>query len=130
MKLRLARLDVAAGQLVLVGEGDAVDDEVERAPEARSTSAKTASMVAGIGDVAMADDRRAELLRQRLDPLLQRVALIGEGELGARAARAAWAMPQAIERLFATPMIRPRLPARMPGPVVSAMNHLAVAERA
>ena len=57
----------------------------------------------------MADDEAADLLRQRLDPLLQRVALIGEGEL--RAVRvAAFAMPQAIERLFATPMIRPRLP--------------------
>ena len=32
-------------------------------------------------------------------------------------------MPQAIERLFATPMMRPRLPARMPGAVESAMNH-------
>ena len=42
--------------------------------------------------------------------LLQRLALIGEGELGAlRGARRA-AMPQAIERSLATPMIRPRLP--------------------
>ena len=55
-----------------------------------------------------------ELGGQRLDALLQRVALIGEGEFGARASRAALAMPQAIERLLATPMIRPRLPARMP----------------
>ena len=37
----------------------------------------------GIGDVAMADDEPADLLRERLDPLLQRVALIGERELGA-----------------------------------------------
>ena len=29
-------------------------------------------------------------------------------------------MPQAIERLFATPMIRPRLPVRMPGRAASA----------
>ena len=40
-------------------------------------------MVAGLGDVAMADDQAADFLRQRLDPLFQRVALIGEGELGA-----------------------------------------------
>ena len=31
----------------------------------------------------MADDGGVELCGQRLDPLLQRVALIGEGELGA-----------------------------------------------
>ena len=37
----------------------------------------------GLGDVAMADDQPADLLGQRLDPLLQRIALIGEGELGA-----------------------------------------------
>ena len=37
----------------------------------------------GLGDVAMADHAAADLLGQRLDPLLQGVALIGEGELGA-----------------------------------------------
>ena len=31
----------------------------------------------------MADHQPADLLRERLDPLLQRIALIGEGELGA-----------------------------------------------
>ena len=77
-----------------------------------------------IGDVAMADHGGVELLRERLDPLLQRVALIGEGELGAVLAGRPCAMPQAIERLFATPMIRPRLPAKMPGAVVCAMYHL------
>src|SRR3712207_4907661 len=33
-------------------------------------------------------------------------------------------MPQAMERLFATPMIKPRLPARMPWAFVSAIIHL------
>ena len=36
-----------------------------------------------LGDVAVADDDAADLLGQRLDPLLQRVALVGEGEFGA-----------------------------------------------
>jgi hypothetical protein len=33
-------------------------------------------------------------------------------------------MPQAIDRLFATPMIKPRFPAKMPGAVVCAISHL------
>ena len=66
----------------------------------------------GVGHVAFADhELRAELRGERLDPLLQRLALIGEGDLGALAACTALAMPQAIERLLATPMTRPRLPA-------------------
>ena len=52
-------------------------------PKCFSTSAKTASMVAGIGHVAMAGDMRAELGGERLDPLLEGIALIGERELGA-----------------------------------------------
>ena len=40
-------------------------------------------MVAALGHVAVADHDAADLLGQRLDPLLQRVALIGEGELRA-----------------------------------------------
>ena len=36
-----------------------------------------------LGDVAIADDDAADLLGQRLDAFLQRVALIGEGEFGA-----------------------------------------------
>ena len=62
-------------------------------PQCASTSAKTASIVAGIGDVAMADDMRAELGGERLDALLQRVALIGERELRALRARGAGDAP-------------------------------------
>jgi hypothetical protein len=50
---------------------------------------------------------------ERLDALLQRLALVGEGDLGALVGRAL-AMPQAMERLLATPMIRPFLPAISP----------------
>ena len=57
-------------------------DEVERAPgllrgrEHRVDGRR-------LGDVAMAEHLRADLLRQRLDALLQRIALIGEGDFGA-----------------------------------------------
>ncbi len=109
-EVRFGRLDIAARQLVLVGEGDAVDDEVELAPELLDLGEDGVDR-GGIGDVAMADDMAAQLLGERLDALLQGVALIGEGELGTASA-AALAMPQAIERLLATPMTRPRLPLR------------------
>ena len=58
-------------------------------PQADCTAANTASMVAGIGDVAMADHQAADLLGQRLDALLERVALVGEGKLGAMVAAGA-----------------------------------------
>ena len=72
------RVDVAAVELVLVGERDGVHHEIDLAPffpehvEHRIDGR-------GIGDVAMAE-QKAEFLRQRLDPLLQRVALPGEGD--------------------------------------------------
>ena len=82
MKLRLARLDIAAGELVLVGEGDAVDDEVELAPEPCDLGEDRVDR-RRVGDVAMADDGGAEGLGKGLDALLQGVALVGEGEFGA-----------------------------------------------
>ena len=57
-------------------------DEIERAPW-RCDRGEDRVDGGGLGDVAMADDEPADLLGERLDPLLQRVALIGEGELGA-----------------------------------------------
>ncbi len=56
MKLRLAGVDVAAGQLVLVREGDAVDEEVEPAPVALDLG-EDGVHGRRVGDVAMADDR-------------------------------------------------------------------------
>ena len=102
-------VDVAAGELVLVGEGDGVDEEIEPAP-LRLDLGEDRVHGRGVGHVAMADDMGADLGGERLDALLQRVALVGEGDLGARRVRPASAMPQAIERLLATPMMRPRLP--------------------
>ena len=49
-----------------------------------------------------------------LTRLTQRIALIGEGDLGAVRC-SVFAMPQAIEWSLATPMIRPRFPSINPG---------------
>ena len=46
---------IAAGQFVLVGEGDAMDDEVELAPELLDLGEDRVDGGA-VGDVAMADD--------------------------------------------------------------------------
>ena len=64
-------VDVAAGELLLVGKRDGVDQEIERAP-GRLHAAKAASMEAVVGHVALADDQPVDLLGKRLDPLLQR----------------------------------------------------------
>ena len=57
-------------------------EEIERAPF-RFDRRDGRVDGAGLGDVAMADHQPADLLRQRLDPFLQRVALIRESKLGA-----------------------------------------------
>ena len=72
-----------------------------------------ASMRGLVGDVAGQHELRADLRCERLDPLLDRIALIGERE-PAPWSRQALAMPQAIDRLLATPMMRPRLPDQLP----------------
>ena len=48
-------------------------------------------------DIARQYDIDAERLRQRPDALAERIALIGEGKLGALRRAASLAMPQAIE---------------------------------
>ena len=63
-------VDIAAGELILVGEGDGVHEEIELAP-LRLDRREGRVDGRGLGDVAMADDEAADLLRQRLDPLLQ-----------------------------------------------------------
>ena len=55
MKLPSRRVDVAAGELVLVGKSDAVGDEIERVPAAASFGEHRIDG-RGIGHVAMADD--------------------------------------------------------------------------
>ena len=87
-------VDVAAVELVLVGEGDGVHARNRASPRPIAPAANTASMRRRLGDVAMADHQPADLLRQRLDPLLERVALIGEGELGAVRRGRPWRCPR------------------------------------
>src|SRR5262249_24597439 len=81
-KIVRRRVQVAPGQLILVGEGNGVHEKIERAPfrfnrrESRVDSIR-------FGYVAVADHQPAYLFSQWFDPLLQRLALISESELGA-----------------------------------------------
>ena len=75
-------VDVAAVEFVLVGEGDGVNEEVEAAP-GLGERLEDGVHRRGIGDVAGQHDRGAEFGGQRLDALLQGVALIGERDFGA-----------------------------------------------
>ncbi len=59
-----------------------MDDEIELVPLLRGFGENGVDG-GEIGHVAMADDAAADLGRQRLDALLELVALVGEGELGA-----------------------------------------------
>ena len=77
------RVGVAALELVLVREGDRVDEEVERAPLLPRASPNTASTEAMSSTSQGMHDFEPTDSRQRLDALAERVALIGEGELGA-----------------------------------------------
>ena len=78
-EIGLARLDIASGQLVLVGEGDAMDDEINRTPELCGLIEHRVDG-GGVGHVAMAQHMGAKALRERAHALLQRIPLIGEGE--------------------------------------------------
>jgi hypothetical protein len=62
----------------------------------------------------MADYEAADLRRQRLDPLLERIALVGEREFGALGVAGPWRSPRRSTGLLATPMISPRLPCIRP----------------
>ena len=76
-----AGVDIAALEFGLVGIGDGVEQEVQLAPalfEIREHSIHGGL----IGHVAGQHDVRAQRGRQRIDPLLQSLALIGEGKLG------------------------------------------------
>ena len=75
-------VDIAAGELVLVGKGDGMDQEIEAAPETLDLGEDRIHR-RRVGDVAMADDMGADLLGQRLDALLQGVALVGQRDIRA-----------------------------------------------
>ncbi len=78
----LRGVDVTAVELVLVGKRHRMDQEVDRAPGGLHGGEH---LVDGLwlGDIAMTDDDAADLLGQRLDALLEHLALIGEGKRGA-----------------------------------------------
>ena len=74
-------IDVPALQLLLVGKGDGVDDEIDAAPGARQTVERgiKARLVLNIAGHHQA---RAQRFGERLDAPTQRLGLIGEGQLG------------------------------------------------
>ena len=80
----LGRVHVAAAELILVREGDGVDEKVDAAPfflDRREHRIQRG----GIGDVAGQNEFRPGVRSQRIDPLFQRIALIGKCDFGALA---------------------------------------------
>jgi hypothetical protein len=75
--------EIAAVELVLVGERDGVDHEVDLAP-LLPEHFKHRVDGQGIGDVAMAEQDAVEFFGQRLDAFFQRVALPGQCYFRAR----------------------------------------------
>ncbi len=82
VKLSARGVDVTAVELILVGERNGVDQEVDPAP-GRLDRCEHRIDGCRIGHIAIADNDAADLLGQRLDALLQRVALIGKRQLRA-----------------------------------------------
>ena len=77
-----AGVDVAAVEFGLVGKGDGVHQEVELAPAPAELGEHRVHRAA-VGNIAGQHDLGASLRRQRLDPLLQGLSLVGEGQRGA-----------------------------------------------
>src|SRR6185312_3804534 len=75
--------EIAAVELVLVGEGDRMHDEIDLAPPLLQHIEHRIDG-RGIRDVAMAEQEAVQFLRQRFDALLQCVTLPGQRDLGAR----------------------------------------------
>src|SRR5215468_895673 len=82
------RVDVFALQLVLVREGNGVDDEIKPAP-ALVDSSEHGVDAGVVHDVAGYDEIDADRLCQRRNPLAESVTLIGEGQLGPRGGNSA-----------------------------------------
>ena len=76
------RVDIAPVELVLVGIGNGVNEEVELAPLLRQPL-EDGVHAGRIGDVARHDEVRPDRFGQRHDTLQQRLALIGESKLRA-----------------------------------------------
>ena len=76
------RVGVASRQLAAVREGQRVHDEVEAAPLLLDLGEGVVDALE-VGHVAIEDDVGARLLGERYGAPAERVALVGEGELGA-----------------------------------------------
>ena len=85
--------EVFAGQLVLVGKGDRVDHEIEPAPALGEAGEHRIEARLG-GHVGLDHEIAADAFGQRPHPPAQRLALIGEGELGAVQRAAPWRCPR------------------------------------
>ena len=102
------RFEVAAVELVLVRKSDGVHEEVDFAPLLLQHIENGVDR-RGIGDVAMPRTRPPSSAASGSTRFLS----ASPCQVSAISAPAAWqalAMPQAIDRLFATPKISPRLP--------------------
>jgi hypothetical protein len=75
------RIDIAALELLLVGEGDRMNEKIERRPDGFQLL-KAGIDRALFGHVAIDQRRRVERLDEGDDALLERVSLVGEGKLG------------------------------------------------
>ncbi len=81
-EVRPRGVGVAALELVLVGIGDGVDEEIDAAPRLADGREHLVDR-SDVLDVARQHHLRADQLGERLHAPAERVALIGEGELGA-----------------------------------------------
>ena len=77
------RVGVATLQFVLVGEGDRMNQEVDACPIASRASRRPRRREARSSTSQGITNSEPTDLRQRLDALAERLALIGEGEFGA-----------------------------------------------
>ena len=82
LEVGLGGVDVAALQLLLVGKGDGVHDEVDLAPLLLQAGEQPVEALLAL-DVGLLDDLRAQLLDHRQHALAEGRALVGEGHLGA-----------------------------------------------
>ena len=74
-------INIAACQLVFIGEGDAMDDKIQLAP-AFLDFGKHRINGGSIGHITMAHHLGTQFGRQRTHAFFQRVALIGKGQFG------------------------------------------------
>ncbi len=73
-------VDIFAAQLVLVGKADGVDHEIDRFPAMLQRVERLVQPV-HVGHIALDQEIAAQAGGQRAHPLLQRLALVAEGQL-------------------------------------------------